>query len=60
MEICHIINGYSNIFYFCQLTMIAQTLVTLNFALSLIYHERKSSLRVKLFLSRLHLVTIAL
>ena len=56
----HIYVNCQSVFYFFQLTIIAQTLVILNFALSIVMHERKSAHSTRKFLSRFHLVTLSL
>lgn len=50
----------ADIWYFCQLTVIGQILVILNFYLSMLLHEDKCNLHTQLFLSRFHLITLAL
>ena len=63
MFVAHWYYGYQDnpgILYFCQLTAIGQTLVILNFYLSILLHEDKCKLHIQLFLSRFHLVTLAL
>jgi hypothetical protein len=58
--VAHMYNSDADAYYFCQLTIIGQILVTLNFYLSITLHEQKSNLHTKLMLSRLHLVTLSL
>jgi hypothetical protein len=60
MLIAHMYNSDADILYFCQLTIIGQILVILNFYFSLTFHEKKSSLKVQLLLSRFHLITLSL
>lgn len=58
--ITHIYMYCSSIFYFFQLTIIGQTLVVVNFLISILLHHDKESLHTKLLLSRLHLITLSL
>lgn len=53
-------NDFNDVYYFFQLTIIGQILVTMNFYLSLTLNEQKVNLKIKLILSRLHLVTLSL
>ena len=55
----HVSRSSQGWFQLFQWTVIGQILVIINFTLSLIFNERKSTSRVKLLLSRLHLVTIS-
>ena len=56
----HMFVNYSGMLYFCQLTNISSVYVILNFSLSVILHERKSSHKTRRFLSNLHLMTLSL
>jgi hypothetical protein len=58
--ILHIYINYTDIFYFFQLTILGQILIIINFILSIIYHNDKENISIKIFLSRIHLITIAL
>lgn len=49
-----------DVFYFFQLTVIAQVLVITNFLLSVLLHEKKSGPRVRYLLSRFHLMVLSL
>jgi hypothetical protein len=60
MFIAHIYVNDADIYYFFQLTIIGQTLVVLNFYLSILLHEDKCKLETQLLLSRFHLITLAL
>lgn len=56
----HIYANCENVYYFFQLTIIGQIVVILNFLLSILLHEKKSGRKVKLFLSRFHLLGLGL
>lgn len=56
----HIYVNFIDVFYFFQLTIISQNLVILNFLLTVLLHENRSSHRIRKLFSRLHLVTISL
>ena len=60
LYIWHIYVNCLDGFYFFQLTIISQNLVIVNFVLSILLQENKSSHRTRKLLSRLHLVTISL
>ena len=60
MMVGHMYYDDADIWYFCQLTVIGQLLVILNFYLSILLHEDKCNLNTQLFLSRFHLITLAL
>ena len=56
----HIYVNYETVFYFCQLTNLTQILVCLNFFLSIVLHDKKSTLNTRRFLSSLHLMTLSI
>ena len=60
MFLLHIIVNYRNLLYFCQLTNLSSVFVILNFLLSVVLHERKSSHKTRKFLSNFHLMTLSL
>lgn len=60
MFVLHINKNCEDVYYFFQLTIVGQIFVLLNFLLSIILHEKKSSQEIKHLLSRFHLMGISL